>query len=91
MSTAPARPRTADIPGAKALWLLEHSAPGRLVHVRRETALVHPAPHLRELGRLPGRTPVQATVLPRTATYHAEEICLRPAPAGPSPSPDRST
>ena len=74
MSTPPSDLRMVEVSGAEALWLLESSALGRLVYVQRETALVRPARHVWEFGRLVVRTPVQAAAVPRTATYHVEEI-----------------
>lgn len=74
MSMSPADLRMVEVSGAEALWLLESSALGRLVYVQRDTALVRPARHVWEFGRLVVRTPVQASAVPRTATYHVEEI-----------------
>lgn len=74
MSIPPSDLRMVEVSGAEALWLLESSALGRLVYVQRETALVRPARHVWEFGRLVVRTPVQAAAVPRTATYHVEEI-----------------
>ncbi|WP_405653756.1 pyridoxamine 5'-phosphate oxidase family protein [Streptomyces sp. NBC_00019] len=74
MSTPSSDLRMVEVSGAEALWLLESSALGRLVYVQRETALVRPARHVWEFGRLVVRTPVQVAAVPRTATYHVEEI-----------------
>ncbi|MDI9886426.1 pyridoxamine 5'-phosphate oxidase family protein [Streptomyces sp. HNM0645] len=75
MSTPVSR-RMVEISGTEALWLLEGAAQGRLVYVQRETAMVRPAVHLLQYGRLVVRTPAQAAaVTGRTVlTYHADEI-----------------
>ncbi|MCJ1676366.1 pyridoxamine 5'-phosphate oxidase family protein [Streptomyces sp. APSN-46.1] len=74
--TVPADRLMIDVSGTEALWLLEGSAQGRLVYVRREQALVRPAAHVLEYGRLIVRAPVQAAAIPGRAqlTYHADEI-----------------
>ncbi|MFZ3468343.1 pyridoxamine 5'-phosphate oxidase family protein [Streptomyces sp. 4.24] len=74
--TVPGERLMIDVSGTEALWLLEGSAQGRLVYVRREHALVRPATHVLEYGRLIVRTPVQAAAIPGRAvlTYHADEI-----------------
>ncbi|TGA89563.1 pyridoxamine 5'-phosphate oxidase family protein [Streptomyces palmae] len=65
-----------EISGTEALWLLEGAGTGRLVHLRREQAMVRPACHTLDHGRLIVRAPVQPlTVLSRTAlTYHCEDV-----------------
>ncbi|MFB8180960.1 pyridoxamine 5'-phosphate oxidase family protein [Streptomyces sp. NPDC055966] len=67
-------PRMVEVSGAEALWLLEATQLGRLVFVQRETAVVRPARHVWEYGRLIARTPVQAAAVPLTATYQADDI-----------------
>ncbi|KPI19013.1 Pyridoxamine 5'-phosphate oxidase-related protein [Actinobacteria bacterium OK074] len=74
MSTTDDIPRMAEISGAEALWLLEGSTLGRLVYARRGQAVVRPARHLWEFGRLVVRTPAPARAVPVTATYHVDEI-----------------
>ncbi|MET9882121.1 pyridoxamine 5'-phosphate oxidase family protein [Streptomyces sp. NPDC006430] len=65
-----------EVSGTEALWLLEGSSQGRLVYLQREQAVVRPASHVMEYGRLVVRAPVQASAVPRRAqlTYHADEI-----------------
>lgn len=74
--TVPADLRLIEVSGTEALWLLEGSAQGRLVYVQREVAVVRPAAHVMEYGRLVVRAPVQAATIPGRAvlTYHADEI-----------------
>lgn len=74
--TAPASRRMVEVSGTEALWLLEGAVQGRLVYVQRDGAVVRPAVHVLEYGRLIVRTPVQATALSgrATLTYHADEI-----------------
>ncbi|MFR9797564.1 pyridoxamine 5'-phosphate oxidase family protein [Streptomyces sp. MS06] len=74
MSTAPASLRMVEVSGTEALWLLEGSTLGRLVYVQREAAIVRPAWHVWEYGRLIVRTPIQAAAVPPTATYQVDEI-----------------
>ncbi|MFC3572605.1 pyridoxamine 5'-phosphate oxidase family protein [Streptomyces yaanensis] len=74
MTTPPTTLRMIEVSGAEALWLLEGVALGRLVFVQREATVVRPARHVWEYGRLIVRTPVQATVVPATATYHVDEV-----------------
>jgi hypothetical protein len=50
--TLPADLRMIEVSGTEALWLLEGSAQGRLVHIQREVAVVRPAAHVMEYGRL---------------------------------------
>lgn len=72
-----ARRRMTEVPGTEALWLLAGASHGRLVYVRRENAVVRPAVHVLEYGRLTVRAPVQAAALSGGAaalTYHADEI-----------------
>ncbi|MFF7444049.1 pyridoxamine 5'-phosphate oxidase family protein [Streptomyces sp. NPDC008122] len=79
--TAATTRRMADVSGAEALWLLEGTAQGRLVHMRREVPVLRPAVHVLEYGRLIVRCPVQADVVAGrpVLTYQADEIRL---PAG---------
>ncbi|MFJ3924606.1 pyridoxamine 5'-phosphate oxidase family protein [Streptomyces sp. NPDC090022] len=65
-----------DVTGTEALWLLEGSAQGRLVYIQREQAVVRPATHVMEYGRLVVRAPVQAAAIEGRAllTYHVDEI-----------------
>ncbi|MFJ3204045.1 hypothetical protein [Streptomyces sp. NPDC086989] len=44
--TVPADLHMIEGSGTEALWLLEGSAQGRLIHVRRELAVVRPAAHV---------------------------------------------
>ncbi|MGW3100634.1 pyridoxamine 5'-phosphate oxidase family protein [Streptomyces sp. NPDC001100] len=74
MSTVPAATRTVEVSGAEALWLLEGSTLGRLVHPRREATVVRPGRHTGEYGHLAVRAPVQATAVPLTATYPVDEV-----------------
>ncbi|WP_405638945.1 pyridoxamine 5'-phosphate oxidase family protein [Streptomyces sp. NBC_00019] len=74
MSTPPAILRMVEVSGAEALWLLEGSSSGRLVYVQRDLAVVRPARHVWEYGRLVVRTPVPAAAVPATATYQVDEI-----------------
>ncbi|MCM1969519.1 pyridoxamine 5'-phosphate oxidase family protein [Streptomyces sp. G1] len=74
--TVPADRRMIEVSGTEALWLLEGSAQGRLVYVQRELAVVRPATHVMEYGRLVVRAPVQAATIPDRAllTYQVDEI-----------------
>jgi len=65
-----------EVAGTEALWLLEGTQQGRLIHVQRGGTLVRPAVHVFEYGRLIVRAPVQATALEgRIAlTYETDEI-----------------
>ncbi|WP_282697310.1 pyridoxamine 5'-phosphate oxidase family protein [Streptomyces sp. CC208A] len=74
--TAATTRRMVDVSGAEALWLLQGTARGRLVHLRREVPVVRPAVHVLEYGRLVVRCPVQADALAGrpVLTYQAEEI-----------------
>ncbi|MCX5613294.1 MULTISPECIES: pyridoxamine 5'-phosphate oxidase family protein [unclassified Streptomyces] len=74
--TVPADRRLIEVSGTEALWLLEGSAQGRLVYVQRELAVVRPAAHVMEYGRLVVRAPVQAATIPGRAllTYQVDEI-----------------
>ncbi|WP_172384155.1 pyridoxamine 5'-phosphate oxidase family protein [Streptomyces sp. MNP-20] len=76
MSTAPAPRRLVQVSGAEALYLLEGSRTGRLVHVRNDTPVLRPAAHVLEYGRLVVRAPVPRPALPAgaTVTYHVDEI-----------------
>lgn len=79
--TAATPRRMAEVSGAEALWLLEGAARGRLVHARREGAVVRPAAHVLQYGRLVVRCPVQSDLLTGrpVLTYQADEI---PSPTG---------
>ncbi|WP_330328364.1 pyridoxamine 5'-phosphate oxidase family protein [Streptomyces sp. NBC_00536] len=74
--TVPADRHLIEVSGTEALWLLEGSSQGRLVYVQREIAMVRPATHVMEFGRLIVRVPVQSTaVLGRSPlTYQVDEI-----------------
>ncbi|MFD7560082.1 pyridoxamine 5'-phosphate oxidase family protein, partial [Streptomyces sp. NPDC059835] len=74
--TAPADRHLIEVSGTEALWLLEGSGRGRLVYIQREMAMVRPATHVMEYGRLIVRVPVQsAAVLGRSLlTYQVDEI-----------------
>ncbi|KPI07154.1 Pyridoxamine 5'-phosphate oxidase-related protein [Actinobacteria bacterium OV450] len=74
--TVPADLHMIEVSGTEALWLLEGSARGRLIYVQREVAVVRPAAHVMEYGRLVVRAPVQATAIPGRAllTYHVDEV-----------------
>ncbi|MFF6781231.1 pyridoxamine 5'-phosphate oxidase family protein [Streptomyces sp. NPDC012510] len=74
MSIAPAPLRMVEISGAEALWLLESSSLGRLVHPHRELTVIRPARHVWEYGRLIVRAPVRAAAVPDTVTYQVDEI-----------------
>ncbi|QNP75509.1 pyridoxamine 5'-phosphate oxidase family protein [Streptomyces roseirectus] len=63
-----------EISGPEALWLLQGAPTGRLVYTVRDVTVVRPARHAWESGRLVVRTPVQASAVPATATYHADEV-----------------
>ncbi|MET9918667.1 pyridoxamine 5'-phosphate oxidase family protein [Streptomyces sp. NPDC006435] len=71
-----------EVSGAEALYLLEGSSTGRLVHVSRGVPVVRPAAHVFAHGRLIVRSPVQEAVLRGRATvaYHVDGIRV---PAGP--------
>ncbi|MCI4078808.1 pyridoxamine 5'-phosphate oxidase family protein [Streptomyces sp. MMS21 TC-5] len=74
--TVSAERRMIEVSGTEALWLLEGSAQGRLVYLQRDLAVVRPAAHVMEYGRLVVRTPVQAAAVPGRAllTYQVDEI-----------------
>ncbi|MFD5526515.1 pyridoxamine 5'-phosphate oxidase family protein [Streptomyces virginiae] len=74
--TVPADLRMIEVSGTEALWLLEGSAQGRLVYIQREVAVVRPAAHVMEYGRLIVRAPVQAATVPGRSllTYQSDEI-----------------
>ncbi|MFB6613324.1 pyridoxamine 5'-phosphate oxidase family protein [Streptomyces sp. NPDC085524] len=74
--TVPAERHLIEVSGTEALWLLEGSGQGRLVYIQREIAMVRPATHVMEYGRLIVRVPVQsAAVLGRSLlTYQVDEI-----------------
>ncbi|MFE1957864.1 pyridoxamine 5'-phosphate oxidase family protein [Streptomyces sp. NPDC059479] len=74
--TVPVARRMVEVSGTEALWLLEGAVHGRLVYVQRENAVVRPAVHVLEYGRLIVRTPAQPVALSGRAslTYHADEI-----------------
>ena len=74
MSIRPAVLRMTEISGPEALWLLEGSSLGRLVYVQREQAVVRPARHVWEYGRLIVRTPVPASAVSASATYQVDEV-----------------
>jgi hypothetical protein len=63
-----------EVSSAEALWLLEVSTLGRLVHAQRDLTVLRPARHLWEYRRLVIRTPAPVPAMPETATYHADEI-----------------
>ncbi|MGW1086407.1 pyridoxamine 5'-phosphate oxidase family protein [Streptomyces sp. NPDC002596] len=65
-----------EVSGAEALWLLESVGQGRLVYFQREIAVVRPAVHVVQYGRLIVRAPAQeAALADRVAlTYQADEI-----------------
>ncbi|WP_241748370.1 pyridoxamine 5'-phosphate oxidase family protein [Streptomyces sp. M3] len=75
MTTADTR-RMVEVPGPEALWLLEGATQGRVVYLQRDSAVVRPATHVLEYGRLIVRVPAQTTALLGRAmlTYHADEI-----------------
>ncbi|MFJ2897285.1 pyridoxamine 5'-phosphate oxidase family protein [Streptomyces sp. NPDC087218] len=70
-----------EVSGAEALYLLEGSSTGRLVHVSRGAPVVRPAVHVLAHGRLIVRSPVQEAALCGrvTVTYHVDGLR---APAG---------
>ncbi|WP_371615758.1 pyridoxamine 5'-phosphate oxidase family protein [Streptomyces sp. NBC_00454] len=74
--TVPADRRMIEVSGTEALWLLEGSSQGRLVYVQRELAVVRPAVHVMEYGRIVVRSPVQAATIPGRVllTYQVDEI-----------------
>ncbi|WP_438296208.1 pyridoxamine 5'-phosphate oxidase family protein [Streptomyces sp. HUAS TT7] len=74
--TIPTPRRMVEVSGTEALWLLEGAVQGRLVYIQRESAVVRPATHRLEYGRLIVRSPAQATALSgrATLTYQADEI-----------------
>ncbi|MER5481440.1 pyridoxamine 5'-phosphate oxidase family protein [Streptomyces sp. NPDC002734] len=74
--SVPADLRMIEVSGTEALWLLEGSAQGRLVHIQREVAVVRPAAHVMEYGRLVVRAPVQAAAIPGRSllTYQVDEV-----------------
>ncbi|MEV0494074.1 pyridoxamine 5'-phosphate oxidase family protein [Streptomyces atratus] len=55
--------RMVEVSGTEALWLLESSDRGRLVHPPREVAVVSPAVHVLPYGRLIVRTPLEEAAL----------------------------
>jgi hypothetical protein len=65
-----------EVSAPEALWLLESTSQGRLVYFQREIAVVRPAVHVLQYGRLIVRTPTQqAALADRIAlTYQADEI-----------------
>ncbi|MCX5380824.1 pyridoxamine 5'-phosphate oxidase family protein [Streptomyces sp. NBC_00091] len=74
--SVPTDRRMLDVSGTEALWLLEGSTQGRLVYIQREQAVVRPATHVLEYGRLVVRAPVQAATVGTRAllTYQVDEI-----------------
>ncbi|MGW5348043.1 pyridoxamine 5'-phosphate oxidase family protein [Streptomyces sp. HUAS TT3] len=74
--TVPADRSMFEVSGTEALWLLEGSGQGRLVYTQREQAVVRPATHVMEYGRLTVRAPVQAAAVTGrpVLTYHVDEI-----------------
>ncbi|WP_327280191.1 pyridoxamine 5'-phosphate oxidase family protein [Streptomyces sp. NBC_01205] len=74
--TAPADRRMIEVSGTEVLWLLEGSIQGRLVYIQRKVAVVRPAAHVMEYGRLVVRAPVQAATIRGRAllTYQVDEI-----------------
>lgn len=79
MNAGPASPaprRLVEISGAEALYLLEGSRTGRLIHVPKDAAVVRPAAHVFEYGRLIVRSPVQEALLRGGAVvaYHVDDI-----------------
>jgi hypothetical protein len=73
MNTQSTALRMVEVSGAEALWLLEGSTQGRLVHPQRDLPAVRPARHVREYGRLVVRTPAPVAAVPNSATYHVDE------------------
>ncbi|MEU8435228.1 pyridoxamine 5'-phosphate oxidase family protein [Streptomyces sp. NPDC029216] len=73
---APAGLRMMEVSGTEALWLLEGATQGRLVYLQRQQAVIRPATHVMEYGRLIVRAPVQAAAALGRAglTYQADEI-----------------
>ncbi|KOG14712.1 MULTISPECIES: pyridoxamine 5'-phosphate oxidase family protein, partial [Streptomyces] len=65
--------RLAEMSGAEALWLLEGSARGRLVLLRRGEPVVRPAAHL-DARHLVVRAPVQAASVPPAVTYQVDDL-----------------
>ncbi|MFB9571352.1 pyridoxamine 5'-phosphate oxidase family protein [Streptomyces yanii] len=65
-----------EVSGAEALWLLESVDQGRLIYFQREIAVVRPATHVVQYGRLIVRTPAQeAALAERVAlSYQTDEI-----------------
>ncbi|MFC8273997.1 pyridoxamine 5'-phosphate oxidase family protein [Streptomyces sp. NPDC057271] len=80
--TAPSASRMIEVSGTEALWLLEGSTRGRLVYLQRELAVIRPAAHVMEYGRLVVRAPVQAAAALARAvlTYQVDE--MQPAGTG---------
>ncbi|MGW1783135.1 pyridoxamine 5'-phosphate oxidase family protein [Streptomyces sp. NPDC002143] len=74
MSLPPAALHMVEVSGAEALWLVESSSLGRLVHAQRGLTAVRPARHVGEYGRLIVRAPVRAAVVPEAVTYQVDEI-----------------
>ncbi|UNM16422.1 pyridoxamine 5'-phosphate oxidase family protein [Streptomyces formicae] len=71
-----------ELSGSEGLWLLEGAAQGRLVYVQRESAVIRPAVHLLQYGRLVVRTPAQAAALSGrpVLTYQVDEIRVAGGP-----------
>ncbi|MFD1663002.1 pyridoxamine 5'-phosphate oxidase family protein [Streptomyces caeni] len=63
-----------ELSGAEALWMLEGRGLGRLVYVQHDSAVIRPARHVWEFGRLVVRAPAPAAVVPVSATYHVDEV-----------------
>ncbi|MFG2147295.1 pyridoxamine 5'-phosphate oxidase family protein [Streptomyces sp. NPDC048696] len=74
--TTPVARRMVEVSGTEALWLLESAAQGRLVYFQHDRAVVRPAVHVLQYGRLIVRTPAQQAALSGRAalTYQADEI-----------------
>ncbi|MFJ4851628.1 MULTISPECIES: pyridoxamine 5'-phosphate oxidase family protein [unclassified Streptomyces] len=70
--------RIIEVSGAEALWLLKGSVGGRLIHTRGEVAIVRPATHILEYGRLIVRSPapVAAFAEPVTVTYQTDQVSV---------------
>ncbi|MGW5779446.1 pyridoxamine 5'-phosphate oxidase family protein [Streptomyces sp. NPDC003863] len=80
--TTPARVMV-EVSGTESLWLLEGAAQGLLIHSRRDRAVVRPAVHVLECGRLVVRAPVQGGLVAGrpTLTYQVQDVRL-PAATG---------
>ncbi|MCC5474642.1 pyridoxamine 5'-phosphate oxidase family protein [Streptomyces barringtoniae] len=74
MRASPTPVRMHELSGAEALWLLEGGSLGRLVYVLRDQAVIRPARHVFQYGRLVVRTPAPTAAVPATAMYHVDEI-----------------